>query len=266
MNIVRMTATPVRFAARNELRGVRLWKRLSVVAFALLASLAVAQTQPELQTTIDFMSQMVQTEQRSMTMNRRCEILVVYYGRLLSSVGLESQHDVLIFSDPDPDDGELPTYARFNLGDIDPHSIDSKDGGFSAEYFERFLKLYPECGKGGAADQRCERSRLFWFDPKKSDMAVVSFRTTDLKPVIERGELKKLGDNCQENLKIGGVCPRYTFGVTPRDHYPKRSVAKTALFFQDKDRAERFVTAFVHAVKLCGSRENTFGPTRERER
>lgn len=261
MNIVRMTATPVRFAARSTLV-----KRLLVVAFALLGSLAVAQTEPDLQTTIDFMSRMAQTEHRSMTTNQRCEILVIYYERLTSLVHLASQHNFLIFSDPDKDDGGLPTYARFNLGDIDPNSIDSIAAGFSAEYVERFFKQHPECDKGGTADQRCERSQSFWLDPKMSDMASVGFRTTDLKPVIERGELKKLGDKCQDNLKIGGVCPRNTFGVTPGDHYPKRSVAKTALFFEDKDRAERFVTAFVHAVKLCGSSGDTFAPTRERER
>ncbi len=185
--------------------------------------------------------------------------------RLASLVYLESQHNFLIYADPDKEDGELPTYARFNLGDIDPNSIHSIGGGFSAEYAERFSKLYPECGNGGAADRRCERARLFWFDPEKSDMAFLSFRTTDLKPVIERGELKKLQDPCPDNLKRG-VCPAYTFGLRPGDHYLKRSVAKTAFLFKDKDRAERFVTAFVRAVNLCGGTEDTFAPTRERER
>ena len=47
------------------------------------------------------------------------------------------------------------------------------------------------------------------------------------------------------------------------DYKDKPDRAELIVFANDaqKDRAERFVTAFVHAVNLCGGKPSDFAPT-----
>jgi hypothetical protein len=71
---------------------------------------------------------------------------------------------------------------------------------------------------------------------------MVEFNTTDRKPLIERG------------------------GCTPKsgDCALSETAHDVMIFFKDKERAERFVTALIYAVKLEGGKPDLFPPTASR--
>ena len=82
---------------------------------------------------------------------------------------------------------------------------------------------------------------------------MVLFHTTDLKPLIERGGFES-HQACSENEKRDGQCPDRAVLT--------ETTARVMIFFKNKDRAERFVTALIYAVKLEGGKPDLFPPTR----
>ena len=119
---------------------------------------------------------------------------------------------------------DSPRFVRFKLGDIDPDSIRSKPQPSLAFVKEHDLDEHPE-----KIDQ--------------ADLFVVEFFTPNYEKKIEIGSIKDIGDGKNKSpvfdQKRGG-----DFFV-----------------FESKDRAERFVTAFVYAVKMCGGKSSMFQPT-----
>jgi hypothetical protein len=95
-----------------------------------------------------------------------------------------------------------------------------------------------------------------FVDSGLHDFTSVSFKTADLKPTIEEGAVETQ-QACQDSEKIGTEC-----AVKP---IPDRTSASGMILFRDKERAERFVTAFAHAVKLCGGTPSMFLPTEPKE-
>ena len=85
-----------------------------------------------------------------------------------------------------------------------------------------------------------------------SFLITVFLKTADLKPTVEQGGFDTQ-PTCQDMEKRGTECP-----LKPAPH---ESGSGTLVFFRDKERAERFVTAFTHAVKLCGGTPDMFPPT-----
>jgi hypothetical protein len=114
--------------------------------------------------------------------------------------------------------------VRFNLEFIDPTSINSRPVP-SIE----FLKSH------NLDDHPSER--------EETDLTLVSFQTADEMKSIETGYLNISNDG-------KNVSPVFD-----------RRVSMGIIVFESKDRAERFVTAFVHAVNLCGGKASEFPPT-----
>ena len=77
---------------------------------------------------------------------------------------------------------------------------------------------------------------------KQPDLMTVAFSASDSEKAIEVGQFHN-GEN-------GTSSPVFD-----------QKLAMELLVFESKDRAERFVTAFVHAVELCGGRKSDFPPT-----
>lgn len=118
---------------------------------------------------------------------------------------------------------------RFQLNEVDPGSIKSH-AGFSSEFILKHHPVQPA-------------------DLERPDITVVNFSTTDLKKTIEVGALKDAGAG--DGTKV--------FNKTD-------SNSGWLFVFKSKDRAERFVTAFIHAVKLCGGKAADFPPTPTQKR
>ena len=74
---------------------------------------------------------------------------------------------------------------------------------------------------------------------KQPDLMAVTFTTSDSEKTIEIGQVHD-----------GASSPVFD-----------QKLAMELLVFESKDRAERFVTAFVHAVELCGGKKNDSPPT-----
>ncbi len=118
---------------------------------------------------------------------------------------------------------EPPRVYRFNLAKIDPTSINSKPVPSVA-----FAKEH------GANDNPDEL--------KNPDLDLVMFDTANDEKAIEVGHFEDGAD--------GSSSPVF-----------ERKASAEMLVFQSKDRAERFVTAFAHAVNLCGGKGSEFPPT-----
>jgi hypothetical protein len=116
---------------------------------------------------------------------------------------------------------ESPRVYRFRLAEIDPTSINSKPVPSVA-----FVKDHGDNLK----------------ELKDPDLDLVTFDTANEENAIEVGHFEE-GAN-------GPATPVF-----------ERKAASEMLVFQSKDRAERFVTAFIHAVQLCGGKGDLFAPT-----
>lgn len=138
------------------------------------------------------------------------------------------------------DGKRYPRFILFALGDIDPSSIRSVEGGYDLDTVSKFWVKHPGC----EADPQCERQYLNFLESLPR-LTTVAFHTTDLKPLIEQG-----GFEPQENCPQCDLKPVID-GTT----------SKTGFFFRDKDRAERFVTALIYAVKSAGGKPDLFPPT-----
>jgi hypothetical protein len=217
----------------------------AALSFAVLllvsAPLALGQEkqEPDLKATVAFMNRMVEPEHRVIDMPNHCEfeilnnVVFTYYlvdGTAPSSNPKTGQARTDEFGNP----LQQFTFAeiadpffleRFNLSDIDPSSIKSKGGAASLEFSQKHDPLKPA-------------------DLETTDITLVLFDATDMKKSIEVGGLKDSGPSNARKIfnKTGDVSGRI-------------------VVFKSKDRAERYVTAFVHAVKLCGGKPADFPPT-----
>jgi hypothetical protein len=218
----------------------------SLFAVLVLASASLAavgqekeKQEPDLKATVEFMNRMVEPEHRDIGMPNQCEFEVL--NNTLFTFYLATDRVPVL----DPKTGQARTdefgnplkqfefaevkdpflVERFKLRDIDPRSIKSQGGAASYEFIQKHVPLKPA-------------------DLETSDITLVLFDTTDMKKTIEVGGVKDsgLGDGTKIFNKTGDV-------------------SKRIVVFNSKDRAERYVTAFVHAVKLCGGKPADFPPT-----
>ncbi len=117
-----------------------------------------------------------------------------------------------------------PTVLQFPLGDIDPTTIVS--AGVASITFIKEHRM----GENLA-------------DLDNPDRTFVHFQTS----------------NAKASLK---------YAAWPAAKGPKTEITgwntstNDMIFFRSRDRAERFVTAFRHAVTLCGGHESDFAPTK----
>jgi len=245
----------------------------SLVVVSVFGGSVLAQ-QPNLEATVEFMNRMVQPEQRQIlplyntpNTNDQCTLLMisqqpenVWFPKieLEGPKKWEVRFRFLTDTDKDADvefsqgrlvSSKFPRYMFFDLGRIDSASIESQVGGFGTERIDRFVKEHPECAETSkqCADAAVDELGANW------DITVVSFRTTDLSHAIERGGLV-----CSDKEQHTGVCPMKSRVVSG-------TVDRATIIFHDKDRAERFVTAFLHAVELCGGQRSLFPPTPEKK-
>lgn len=116
---------------------------------------------------------------------------------------------------------EPPRIYRFRLARIDPSSINSKP--------------VPSVDFAKSHDGDLE-------ELKNPDLDLVTFDTANEEQAIEEGHF--------EDGATGLTSPVFD-----------KKASLEMLVFQSKDRAERFVTAFVHAVNLCGGTGSEFPPT-----
>jgi hypothetical protein len=231
---------------------------------------ATAQTPstPDLKTTVEFMARMVEPEHRDVlrgeitadlhSTNGQSISITSYQPTLMAEIAGEThEHGYFEFTwtvlsdnlgdDRKPEQEGYSRYMSFSLGDIDPSSIQSEEGGYDIEVLSKFWDEHPNC----MANPRCaDEYRAFRNSTPK--MAIVIFRTADRKPLVAMGGFKAQ-QTCSENEKRGGECGlKLAFNTT---------AAGGMIFFKNKDRAERFVTALTHAVKLAGGTPDLFPPT-----
>jgi hypothetical protein len=124
--------------------------------------------------------------------------------------------------------GETAQFIRFNFQSIDPKSIKSK-----AVPSNQFLKDHD-------VDNHPEAL-------KYPDLMAVFFKAANSENSIEFG---KLPAHDSKSSASGFQVPVFD-----------QKNAAAFIVFESQDRAERFVTAFVHAVELCGGKGSDFAPT-----
>jgi len=189
-----------------------------------------SQQGPTLQDTIAFMNTMVAPEDGFIDSINDCEFTGVrnrefVFGFVTSTyVKSKDEYGIEHYGFKWTFYADSQRFIRFKLGDIDPDSIKSKRHPSLAFVKEHDLDEHPE-----KIDQ--------------ADLFVVEFFTPNYEKKIEIGSIKDIGDGKNKSpvfdQKRGG-----DFFV-----------------FESKDRAERFVTAFVYAVKICGGKSSMFQPT-----
>ena len=140
----------------------------------------------------------------------------------------EFTYSVVFDGDGKHEQKDYPRYMSFALGDIEPSSIKSLEGGYDPYALAAFWDQHPKC----EASPQCAHEYLAFLDaaPKFTQ---VRFHTVAFKPLIERG-------GCSE----AGVC-----GLS-------ETAGEVLILFKSKDRAERFATALTYAVKLAGQQMN----------
>jgi S1-C subfamily serine protease len=223
---------------------------------------------PDLKTTVEFMGRMVEPEHRDILLGElkgaelptACwpGLTIVSYDMMWSvfRTGASEEPGYTEFTySIVGDDGkytqkDYPRYLSFCLGDIDPSSIKSFESGYDMKAVSEFWGKHPEC-ESGIGSVRC-MNEYFKTGLK---VTVVAFHTTDLKPLIERGGFEGQQQTCSDNEKVasGGVC-----GLKPMR---TETVPGAMVFFRDKNRAERFVTALTYAVKIEGGKPDLFPPS-----
>jgi hypothetical protein len=216
----------------KELDMERFTLTIPMLTLLLLASLAAVGQEkqgPDLKTTVEFMNRMVEPEHRIVSMANQCELEIVnneaftFYlpDGTTGSKGRASAAHTE-FTFAEIEDAFLA--ERFKLSDVDPSSIKSL-GAASSEFIAKHHPVQPA-------------------DLETPDITLMNFGTVDRKKSIEVGGLKDSGrgDGTKTFNKTGDI-------------------SSWLFVFKSKDRAERFVTAFVHAVKLCGGKPADFPPT-----
>jgi S1-C subfamily serine protease len=212
-------------------------------------SASSATNSPNLKATIAFMGRMVEPERRDVLqgplqgaerhstdgpsisiISHRLMLMAFTSGVTYSRGYPELTYSVVFDSDNEHEQKDYPRYISFALGDIDPTSIVSKQGGFDPYALSGFWDKHPKCER----NPECAHDYLNFLDSAPK-MTEVQFHTTDHKPLIERGGCSKIAV-CRPTEKTGNVL----------------------ILFKNKDRADRFVTALAYAVKLAGGQPDLF--------
>jgi len=217
------------------------------------SSLPATQDMPDLKATVEFLAKMVEAEHRDLLegalpgaglhstngpvlsiVSRRFMVMAYTTGATYNKGYPEFTYSVVFDSDGKHEQKDYPRYMSFALGDIDPSSIVSQEGGYDPYPLAKFWDKHPAC----EASPQCSDEYLTFLDSVPR-IALVRFHTTGLKPVIERG-------GCSE----AAACAL------------AETTADVLILFKSKDRADRFVTALTYAVKLVAARPNSFSPSR----
>lgn len=202
---------------------------------------------PDLNTTVEFMGRMVEAEHRDVIqgvlrgtglhstngptitiISHRFMLVAFTTGVTYRNGYPEFTYSIVYEGDGKHQQKDYPRYLSFALGDIDPSSIESKEGGYDPYALSEFWDKHPRC----EADPQCAHEYLSFLDsaPKITE---VQFHTTDLKSLIERG-------GCSETTGCGLA----------------ETTGEVLILFKSKDRADRFVTALTYAVKLLDGQPN----------
>jgi len=189
--------------------------------------------QPDLNDTLSFMSKSVLPEKTYISAeskNQGCDLEIVrnqhYKFAVPSGVYVKSTDAYGVehhgFKYTIAQDSPPSNFMWISLSEIDPESIKSY-GAFSPEFIAR---EHPDENKDAL---------------KNPDLTVVIFATTNQEKTIKEGNTLS-----SSGTIVFSEVGTYSVGM---------------LAFQSKDGAERFVTAFVHAVNLCGGKLSDFAPT-----
>jgi|GEM_PF-4901439 len=218
------------------------------------------QTGPSLEATFDFMGRMVAPEKRIIllgglegldTQAGACPAFMIS-NRAVDLVAPTGTVQVHGYSEQTwstfYEAENFPRYTRFDLGGIDPSSIRSVKGCCDGDALREFMKQHPNCDR----THECVMLESQFIQSGLHDLTTVLFKTADLKPTIEFGGIET-PPTCQDAEKHGTEC-----ALKP---VPDKTGSGILVFFRDKERAERFVTACTHAVKLCGRTPSMFPPT-----
>ncbi len=211
---------------------------------------------PDLKTTVEFMGRMAEPEHRTVLLGQlqgaglhspTSRVLTIVSDQRLLMTGPSGEtrtkgypeftYSIASDGDGQHDQKDYPRYTSFSLGDIDPSSIASSQGLYDIKVLSEFWEKHPKC----EANPECAHEYLRFLDSAPR-LTVVEFHTTDRKPLIERG------------------------GCTPEtgDCALSKTAHDVMIFFKDKERAERFATALIYAVKLEGGKPDLFPPTASR--
>jgi hypothetical protein len=215
-------------------RGSNMERTLTILMLTILflaSPAAVGQEKqgPDLKATVEFMNRMAEPEHRIILMANQCELEIVNNEAFTfylpdGTTGSKDQTGAAHTEFTFAEIADAFPAERFRLRDVDPSSIKSL-GAASSDFIAKHHPVQPA-------------------DLETSDITLVDFGTTDMKKSIEVGGLKDsgLGHGTKVFNKTGDI-------------------SSWMFVFRSKDRAERFVTAFVHAVKLCGGKPADFPPT-----
>jgi len=206
--------------------------------FVAVGHIAIPQTTlkgsdgPDLAETISFMNRSVAPESSFVVSANDCEVEVMRNQRYEIAMPLNTYvKSTDVYGVPHYGfhwiQAQEPQLTRFNLSTIDPKSIKSK--GVPSPQFVKEHDL----------DERPEEG-------KEPDLFMVWFETSNSLNTIDTGHLPSLKEG--QSAQVVGVI---------YDHKSSSGM----VVFESKDRAERFVTAFVHAVALCGGSSSDFAPT-----
>lgn len=209
---------------------------------------------PDLKATIEFMSRMVEPEHRDVLqgvlkgaglqpangssisiVSHRFMLMAFTTGVTYRNGYPEFTYSIVSDGDGKHEQRDYPRYMSFALKDIDPSSIESKEGGYDPYALSEFWDKHPKC----EANPQCAHEYLSFLDsaPKLTE---VRFHTTELKRLIARG-------GCSETAGCGLA----------------ERTGDVLILFKNKDRAEQFVTALAYAVKIVSGRTDLFPPTRQ---
>lgn len=182
---------------------------------------------PTLDQTITYMNRSVSPEDGYVTSVNACELYFTRNKPFTFAIPAETyvkstdQFGIAHYGIKWLEFEEPPRVYRFNLAKIDPTSINSKPVPSVA-----FVQTH-----GDNVDEL-----------RNPDLDLVTFNTANKEQDIEVGHF--------EEGAIGSASPVFD-----------KKTALEMLVFESKDRAERFVSAFVHAVRLCGGKGDLFAPT-----
>ena len=202
---------------------------------------------PDLKATIEYLAQMVEPEQRDVLegalsgaglhstnrpslsiISRRFMVMAYASGATYTKGYPQFTYSVVFDGDGTHEQKDYPRYMSFALGDIDPFSIESQQGGYDPYPLAEFWDKHPGC----EASPQCAHDYLTFLDSAPK-LAQVRFHTTGFKALIERG-------GCSD----AGVC-----GLSEK-------TGDVVMLFKSKERADRFAMALTYAVKLVGQPAN----------
>jgi hypothetical protein len=186
---------------------------------------------PNLDDTITFLNKMVSLEDSFVTTVNHCELYItrnrIYHFAIPQGTIAKGkdQYGIPRYSTKWMFVEEPGQVWRFNLKSIDPSSVNSK-GVWSIQYLKQH-----------EADS--DDTNIL----KEPDLTLVTFETSGSEKLIELGKFQHFQD-----------------GRSPTPLFDQKA-SMGMLIFDSKNRAEKFVTAFVHAANLCGGKGVDFAPT-----